>query len=662
MKTAFWMVTLSLLLASGCESSSDAAEGEVKTSAKATTRLYVRTHPPGAKIRLDGQPRPETSPQLFEVPAGVKRMTVEVELEGHGKKNRVVEIVGGRIIRVEFDFADGRETPAEAGPPTQPSVGAGSKLIWERVMNPPEGWTIEKSFIVPPDQTAAIGKKLGGPIKRLSNTIYSAHGQRVQVNVIECWTNADAEEIHKSILAMKGDPAYALEFGDTVVEFVGTFDVAFAKRAAKELFSPREVRKPQSVSFAPVTEQFLADPDGAVAELLDLDTGRRATMKEFGRNDRQTHAWIREHRMDAMGLREVGGAAVMLFDVAVWENPSLDWERITATEIRDHQALAQTEPKSITILGEEDLSKLPCTCIFRTREGGLGVLQLVGVKGSRFVQIRYRLVQQKGPSAADRAVPLPPHYVRLVVGKDRMTFEGKETTWDELPGLLQKVPDRAHTVLEVAIPSDEVTLQHKNNAVGRAGRLSRQFGFQHLSFIGVHPLGSKGSESHRVPEGGSSPAAGAAARPPGQKTWTCSMHPQIKLPKPGKCPICAMDLIASAPSAHSQQAQAQIGLIEDALALYQLHVGSYPTTGQNLKALREKPADLAEAAKWRGPYLKGGVPSDPWGRPYRYQSPRRGGRGRFSVWSAGPDGVDGTPDDIANGEPKSSPPAQQPRR
>ncbi len=25
--------------------------------------------------------------------------------------------------------------------------------------------------------------------------------------------------------------------------------------------------------------------------------------------------------------------------------------------------------------------------------------------------------------------------------------------------------------------------------------------------------------------------------------WTCSMHPQIKLPKPGKCPICLMDLI-----------------------------------------------------------------------------------------------------------------------
>jgi len=29
--------------------------------------------------------------------------------------------------------------------------------------------------------------------------------------------------------------------------------------------------------------------------------------------------------------------------------------------------------------------------------------------------------------------------------------------------------------------------------------------------------------------------------------WTCSMHPQIKLPRPGKCPICFMDLIPLAP-------------------------------------------------------------------------------------------------------------------
>ncbi len=28
-----------------------------------------------------------------------------------------------------------------------------------------------------------------------------------------------------------------------------------------------------------------------------------------------------------------------------------------------------------------------------------------------------------------------------------------------------------------------------------------------------------------------------------EEIWTCSMHPQIRLPKPGKCPLCSMDLI-----------------------------------------------------------------------------------------------------------------------
>ncbi|MCX6270022.1 MAG: efflux RND transporter periplasmic adaptor subunit [Bacteroidetes bacterium] len=33
------------------------------------------------------------------------------------------------------------------------------------------------------------------------------------------------------------------------------------------------------------------------------------------------------------------------------------------------------------------------------------------------------------------------------------------------------------------------------------------------------------------------------AEAPKNEVWTCSMHPQIRMPKPGKCPICGMDLI-----------------------------------------------------------------------------------------------------------------------
>lgn len=40
-----------------------------------------------------------------------------------------------------------------------------------------------------------------------------------------------------------------------------------------------------------------------------------------------------------------------------------------------------------------------------------------------------------------------------------------------------------------------------------------------------------------------SPNPAAQAEKPKPTTWTCSMHPNIKLPKRGQCPICFMDLI-----------------------------------------------------------------------------------------------------------------------
>ena len=54
--------------------------------------------------------------------------------------------------------------------------------------------------------------------------------------------------------------------------------------------------------------------------------------------------------------------------------------------------------------------------------------------------------------------------------------------------------------------------------------------------------------------------------------WTCSMHPQIKMDKPGQCPICGMDLIPLKDSGSSGDSSATIDpnavqLSEEALAL-----------------------------------------------------------------------------------------------
>jgi len=49
--------------------------------------------------------------------------------------------------------------------------------------------------------------------------------------------------------------------------------------------------------------------------------------------------------------------------------------------------------------------------------------------------------------------------------------------------------------------------------------------------------------------------------------WTCSMHPQIRMDKPGKCPICAMDLILLNQSHGAKADTNAIHFSEEALAL-----------------------------------------------------------------------------------------------
>lgn len=56
---------------------------------------------------------------------------------------------------------------------------------------------------------------------------------------------------------------------------------------------------------------------------------------------------------------------------------------------------------------------------------------------------------------------------------------------------------------------------------------------------------------------------------PQQTWWTCSMHPQIRQPRPGKCPICFMDLIP-VETTEGQVGPRQIVFSEDALKLMEI--------------------------------------------------------------------------------------------
>ena len=83
-------------------------------------------------------------------------------------------------------------------------------------------------------------------------------------------------------------------------------------------------------------------------------------------------------------------------------------------------------------------------------------------------------------------------------------------------------------------------------------------------------------------------------------------------------------------------AKAQIDAFEKALDQYRLDTGQYPTTEQGLGALFSQPPG---EPKWRGPYMKKGIPEDPWGRAYLYKRP--GDHGEYDLFSYGKDGAPG---------------------
>lgn len=122
-----------------------------------------------------------------------------------------------------------------------------------RFANLPPGWKVVQDLTVPQDRAAAIGAKLGGRIVRLTNTVLSADGRRLQVNVLVCATEKEAERVHRAILAAHGGVEdCGIRSGRTVVEFIAD-DLNLVRRAGYLLgFRPRKVTYRVTFDAAPL--------------------------------------------------------------------------------------------------------------------------------------------------------------------------------------------------------------------------------------------------------------------------------------------------------------------------------------------------------------------------------------------------------------------------
>ena len=92
--------------------------------------------------------------------------------------------------------------------------------------------------------------------------------------------------------------------------------------------------------------------------------------------------------------------------------------------------------------------------------------------------------------------------------------------------------------------------------------------------------------------------------------------------------------------ARKVKAQQDVLAIQNALDLYRLDNGIYPSMDQGLAALVHKPSNNPIPRDWRA-YLKS-LPKDPWGRAYLYLNP--GQHGEVDVFTYGANGQPGGKD------------------
>jgi general secretion pathway protein G len=84
-------------------------------------------------------------------------------------------------------------------------------------------------------------------------------------------------------------------------------------------------------------------------------------------------------------------------------------------------------------------------------------------------------------------------------------------------------------------------------------------------------------------------------------------------------------------------AKQDLAAIMQALKLYRLDNGRYPTNEQGLQALVTRPTTDPQPGNWKS-YLDR-LPKDPWGKPYQLLNP--GVHGEIDVFTLGADGQPG---------------------
>lgn len=111
--------------------------------------------------------------------------------------------------------------------------------------------------------------------------------------------------------------------------------------------------------------------------------------------------------------------------------------------------------------------------------------------------------------------------------------------------------------------------------------------------------------------------------------------------------IATVGIMGRVKSARITAATTQISSLGQVITTFHLECGFYPDSLESLI----RPPSAGRTCKGFPPegFLgKKELPQDPWGNPYNFQAPGVHDTSSYDLWSNGPDGNEGTEDDIVS--------------
>ena len=113
--------------------------------------------------------------------------------------------------------------------------------------------------------------------------------------------------------------------------------------------------------------------------------------------------------------------------------------------------------------------------------------------------------------------------------------------------------------------------------------------------------------------------------------------------------IVTVNLMGMSDKADTNLTKVKIQNVGRALDNFKLDMKRYPTEEEGITVLWDKEVlEDDDTAKWQGPYLEEPAPKDTWGFEWVYRSPSDVEGVAYDLISVGPDGEEGTDDDLSN--------------